>query len=230
MENFDKSEIEKFSSLAEQWWDPSGKFKPLHLINPLRADYISSKVNLKNKKILDVGCGGGILSESLALKGAKVKGIDLAEGPLKVAKIREQKSNLGITYEKIETSKLIKKKEKFDVITCLEMLEHVPDPEKTVKECSELLNDNGDIFFSTINRNLKAFTLAILGAEYILNILPKGTHDYEKLIKPSELLTYINKSGLDFLEIKGMTYIPFFDIVKLSNDPSVNYIIHARKK
>ena len=230
MENFDKSEIEKFSSLADQWWDPSGKFKPLHLINPLRADYISSKINLKNKKILDVGCGGGILAESLALKGAKVKGIDLADGPLKVAKIREQKRNLGITYEKVETSKLIKKKEKFDVITCLEMLEHVPDPEKTVKECSELLNNNGDIFFSTINRNLKAFTLAILGAEYILNILPKGTHDYEKLIKPSELLNYIDKGGLDFLEIKGMTYIPFFDIVKLSNDPSVNYIIHAQKK
>ena len=230
MENFDKSEIEKFSSLADQWWDPSGKFKPLHLINPLRADYISSKVNLKNKKILDVGCGGGILAESLALKGGNVKGIDLADGPLEVAKVREQKRNLGITYEKIETSKLIKKKEKFDVITCLEMLEHVPDPEKTVKECSELLNNNGDIFFSTINRNLKAFTLAILGAEYILNILPKGTHDYEKLIKPSELLTYIDKGGLDFSEIKGMTYIPFFDIVKLSNDPSVNYIIHARKK
>ena len=230
MENFDKSEIEKFSSLADQWWDPSGKFKPLHLINPLRADYISSKVNLKNKKILDVGCGGGILAESLALNGANVKGIDLADGPLEVAKIREQKRNLGITYEKIETSKLIKKKEKFDVITCLEMLEHVPDPEKTVKECSELLNNNGDIFFSTINRNLKAFTLAILGAEYILNILPKGTHDYEKLIKPSELLTYIDNGGLDFSEIKGMTYIPFFDIVKLSNDPSVNYIIHARKK
>ena len=209
MENFDKSEIEKFSSLADQWWDPSGKFKPLHLINPLRADYISSKVNLKNKKILDVGCGGGILAESLALKGGNVKGIDLADGPLEVAKIREQKRNLGITYEKIETSKLIKKKEKFDVITCLEMLEHVPDPEKTVKECSELLNNNGDIFFSTINRNLKAFTLAILGAEYILNILPKGTHDYEKLIKPSELLTYIDKGGLDFSEIKGMTYIPF---------------------
>ena len=170
MENFDKSEIEKFSSLADQWWDPSGKFKPLHLINPLRADYISSKVNLKNKKILDVGCGGGILAESLALKGANVKGIDLADGPLEVAKIREQKRNLGITYEKIETSKLIKKKEKFDVITCLEMLEHVPDPEKTVKECSELLNNNGDIFFSTINRNLKAVTLAILGAEYILNL------------------------------------------------------------
>ena len=230
MENFDKSEIEKFSSLADQWWNPSGKFKPLHLINPLRADYISSKVNLKSKKILDVGCGGGILAESLALKGANVKGIDLADGPLEVAKIREQKRNLGITYEKIETSKLIKKKEKFDVITCLEMLEHVPDPEKTVKECSELLNNNGDIFFSTINRNLKAFTLAILGAEYILNILPKGTHDYEKLIKPSELLTYIDNGGLDFSEIKGMTYIPFFDIVKLSNDPSVNYIIHARKK
>ena len=202
MENFDKSEIEKFSSLADQWWDPSGKFKPLHLINPLRADYISSKVNLKNKKILDVGCGGGILAESLALKGANVKGIDLADGPLEVAKIREQKRNLGITYEKIETSKLIKKKEKFDVITCLEMLEHVPDPEKTVKECSELLNNNGDIFFSTINRNLKAFTLAILGAEYILNILPKGTHDYEKLIKPSELLAYIDRGGLDFSEIK----------------------------
>ena len=200
MENFDKSEIEKFSSLADQWWDPSGKFKPLHLINPLRADYISSKVNLNSKKILDVGCGGGILAESLALKGAKVKGIDLADGPLEVAKIREQKRKLGITYEKIETSKLIKKKEKFDVITCLEMLEHVPDPGKTVKECSELLNNNGDIFFSTINRNLKAFTLAILGAEYVLNILPKGTHDYEKLIKPSELLTYIDK-GLSLIHI-----------------------------
>ena len=164
-----KKEIEKFSKIAEEWWNPEGKFKPLHKFNPIRISYIKENIiktfNLENKKnplknvkILDVGCGGGILAESLALKGANVKGIDLADGPLEVAKIREQKRNLGITYEKIETSKLIKKKEKFDVITCLEMLEHVPDPEKTVKECSELLNNNGDIFFSTINRNLKAFT------------------------------------------------------------------------
>ena len=224
MENFDKSEIEKFSSLADQWWDPSGKFKPLHLINPLRADYISSKVNLKNKKILDVGCGGGILAESLALKGANVKGIDLADGPLEVAKIREQKRNLGITYEKIETSKLIKKKEKFDVITCLEMLEHVPDPEKTVKECSELLNNNGDIFFSTINRNLKAFTLAILGAEYILRWLPIGTHDWNQFVEPDKLIDLGKKNSLHLNKIDGVKFNPIQNKFKLSEDKSVNYI------
>ena len=230
MKNFDQHELEKFTQLANQWWDPNGKFKPLHLINPLRSDYIDSKIPVSGKTILDVGCGGGILSESLARKGAKVTGIDLSDGPLRVAKIRNEKVNLDITYKKISTNELLKSGKKFDIIACLEMLEHVPDPEEIVSDCEKMLNKNGHIFFSTINRNLKSFILAILGAEYILNILPQGTHDYEKLIKPSELKKYIDNSGLNFTEIKGMSYLPFFDIAKLTDDPSVNYIIHAQKR
>tara|TARA_B100001057_G_scaffold152798_1_gene152885 strand:+ start:7797 stop:8489 length:693 start_codon:yes stop_codon:yes gene_type:complete len=230
MKNFDQQELEKFTQLANQWWDPNGKFKPLHLINPLRSDYINKKINVSGKSVLDVGCGGGILSESLARKGAKVTGIDLSEGPLKVAQIRNEKVNLDIDYKKISTNQLVDSGEKFDVIACLEMLEHVPDPSEIVSDCQKLLKKNGHIFFSTINRNLKSFVFAILGAEYILNILPQGTHDFEKLIKPSELRNYIDKSGLFFEEIRGMSYLPFFDIAKLTDDPSVNYIIHARKK
>ena len=230
MKNFDQQELEKFTQLANQWWDPNGKFKPLHLINPLRSDYINKKINVSGKSVLDVGCGGGILSESLARKGAKVTGIDLSEGPLKVAQIRNEKVNLDIDYKKISTNQLVDSGERFDVIACLEMLEHVPDPSEIVSDCEKLLKKNGHIFFSTINRNLKSFVFAILGAEYILNILPQGTHDFEKLIKPSELRNYIDKSGLFFEEIRGMSYLPFFDIAKLTDDPSVNYIIHARKK
>ena len=230
MKNFDQQELEKFTQLANQWWDPNGKFKPLHLINPLRSDYINKKINVSGKSVLDVGCGGGILSESLARKGAKVTGIDLSEGPLKVAQIRNEKVNLDIDYKKVSTNQLVDSGEKFDVIACLEMLEHVPDPSEIVSDCEKLLKKNGHIFFSTINRNLKSFVFAILGAEYILNILPQGTHDFEKLIKPSELRNYIDKSGLFFEEIRGMSYLPFFDIAKLTDDPSVNYIIHARKK
>lgn len=230
MKNFDQQELEKFTQLANQWWDPNGKFKPLHLINPLRSDYINKKINVSGKSVLDVGCGGGILSESLARKGAKVTGIDLSEGPLKVAQIRNKKVNLDIDYKKISTNQLVDSGEKFDVIACLEMLEHVPDPSEIVSDCEKLLKKNGHIFFSTINRNLKSFVFAILGAEYILNILPQGTHDFEKLIKPSELRNYIDESGLYFEEIRGMSYLPFFDIAELTDDPSVNYIIHARKK
>ena len=230
MKNFDQQELEKFTQLANQWWDPNGKFKPLHLINPLRSDYINKKINVSGKSVLDVGCGGGILSESLARKGAKVTGIDLSEGPLKVAQIRNEKVNLDIDYKKISTNQLVDSGEKFDVIACLEMLEHVPDPSEIVSDCEKLLKKNGHIFFSTINRNLKSFVFAILGAEYILNILPQGTHDFEKLIKPSELRNYIDESGLYFEEIRGMSYLPFFDIAELTDDPSVNYIIHARKK
>ena len=230
MKNFDQQELEKFTQLANQWWDPNGKFKPLHLINPLRSDYINKKINVSGKSVLDVGCGGGILSESLARKGAKVTGIDLSEGPLKVAQIRNKKVNLDIDYKKISTNQLVDSGEKFDVIACLEMLEHVPDPSEIVADCEKLLKKNGHIFFSTINRNLKSFVFAILGAEYILNILPQGTHDFEKLIKPSELRNYIDESGLYFEEIRGMSYLPFFDIAELTDDPSVNYIIHARKK
>ena len=230
MENFDQLELEKFSALADQWWDPNGKFKPLHLINPLRTSYIEKKVNIKGLEILDIGCGGGILSELLSRKGANVTAIDLADGPLNVAKIRQKKSQLPIKYRKISTTDIVKEKNQFDVVTCLEMLEHVPDPSIVVKECAQLCKKDGHLFFSTINRNLKSFIFAIMGAEYILNILPKGTHEYEKLIKPSELKTYVDDAKLDFEEIKGMSYLPYLDIVKLTDDPSVNYIIHARKK
>ena len=230
MENFDQLELEKFSALADQWWDPNGKFKPLHLINPLRTSYIEKKVDIKGLEILDIGCGGGILSELLSRKGANVTAIDLADGPLNVAKIRQKKSQLPIKYRKISTTDIVKEKNQFDVVTCLEMLEHVPDPSIVVKECAQLCKKDGHLFFSTINRNLKSFVFAIMGAEYILNILPKGTHEYEKLIKPSELKTYVDDAKLDFEEIKGMSYLPYLDIVKLTDDPSVNYIIHARKK
>ena len=230
MENFDQLELEKFTKLADQWWDPNGKFKPLHLINPLRTSYIEKRTSIKGSEILDIGCGGGILSELLSQKGGIVTAIDLADGPLNVAKIRQQKSKLPIDYRKISTTDLVKEGKQYDVITCLEMLEHVPDPSIVVKECAQLCKPGGHLFFSTINRNLKSFIFAILGAEYILNILPQGTHEFEKLIKPSEMKGFIDSADLDFEEVNGMSYLPFLDIVRLTDDPSVNYIIHATKK
>ena len=230
MNNFDQQELDKFSKLADEWWNPNGKFKPLHLINPLRVSYIENKVQLKGLDILDIGCGGGILSEALSQKGANVTAIDLADGPLEVAKIRQKQSKLDIKYKKMSTSELVNEGHKYDVITCLEMLEHVPDPAEIVKDCADLTKNGGHLFFSTINRNLKSFVFAILGAEYIFNILPQGTHEFEKLIKPSELKNYVDAAKLDFEEVKGMSYIPIFDIVKLTEDSSVNYIVHARKK
>ncbi len=230
MENFDQLELEKFTKLADQWWDPNGKFKPLHLINPLRTSYIEKRTSIMDSEILDIGCGGGILSELLCQKGGIVTAIDLADGPLNVAKIRQQKSQLPINYRKISTTDLVKEGKQFDVITCLEMLEHVPDPSIVVKECAQLCKSGGHLFFSTINRNLKSFIFAILGAEYILNILPQGTHEFEKLIKPSEMKGFIDSADLDFEEVNGMSYLPFLDIVRLTDDPSVNYIIHATKK
>ena len=230
MNNFDQQELDKFSKLADEWWNPNGKFKPLHLINPLRVSYIENKVQLKGLDILDIGCGGGILSEALSQKAANVTAIDLADGPLEVAKIRQKQSKLDIKYKKRSTAELVNEGHKYDVITCLEMLEHVPDPAGIVKDCADLTKSGGHLFFSTINRNLKSFVFAILGAEYILNILPKGTHEFEKLIKPSELKNYVDAAKLDFEEVKGMSYIPIFDIVRLTEDSSVNYIVHARKK
>ena len=230
MNNFDQQELDKFSKLADEWWNPNGKFKPLHLINPLRVSYIEDKVELRGLDILDIGCGGGILSEALSQKGANVTAIDLADGPLEVAKIRQKESKLDIRYEKKSTSELVDEGNKFDVITCLEMLEHVPDPAEIVKDCADLTKNGGHLFFSTINRNLKSFVFAILGAEYILNILPQGTHEFEKLIKPAELKNYVDAAKLDFEEVKGMSYIPILDIVRLTEDSSVNYIVHARKK
>ena len=230
MNNFDQNELDKFSKLADEWWDPNGKFKPLHLINPLRSEYISKKINLEGLDVLDIGCGGGILAESLTKKGANVTAIDLADGPLNVAKLRAQKTKLNINYQKISSSDLAETGKKYDVITCLEMLEHVPDPNKVVADCQKLLKKDGHVFFSTINRNLKSLMLAIFGAEYILNILPRGTHEYEKLIKPSEMKGFIDDANLEFKEIKGMLYLRFLDIAKLTNDTSVNFIIHATKK
>ena len=230
MKNFDQLELEKFTKLADQWWDPNGKFKPLHLINPLRTSYIEKRTAIKDSEILDIGCGGGILSELLCQKGGIVTAIDLADGPLNVAKIRQQKSQLPINYRKISTTDLVKEGKQYDVITCLEMLEHVPDPSIVVKECAQLCKSEGHLFFSTINRNLKSFIFAILGAEYILNILPQGTHEFEKLIKPSEMKSFIDSADLKFEEVNGMSYLPFLDIVRLTDDPSVNYIIHATKR
>ena len=222
MENFDQLELEKFTKLADQWWDPNGKFKPLHLINPLRTSYIEKRTSIKGSEILDIGCGGGILSELLSQKGGIVTAIDLADGPLNVAKIRQQKSKLPIDYRKISTTDLVKEGKQYDVITCLEMLEHVPDPSIVVKECAQLCKPGGHLFFSTINRNLKSFIFAILGAEYILNILPQGTHEFEKLIKPSEMKSFIDSADLEFEEVNGMSYLPFLDIVRLPDTQTVN--------
>ena len=226
--NVDLEEIEKFNLLAHKWWDPTSEFKPLHEINPLRLNFIKSSVSLKGKKVLDVGCGGGILSESLASVGADVTGIDQGDKVIQIAKLHAKESGVKIKYKHINIEDFYKNTdERFDVITCLEMLEHVPDPNSIINTCSKLLKPGGKIFFSTINKNLKAFLFAIIGAEYILNLLPKGTHEYKKFIKPSQLQAWTNRNNLSFDSIIGMTYNPITQKYKLSQDTSVNYIVEA---
>jgi 2-polyprenyl-6-hydroxyphenyl methylase/3-demethylubiquinone-9 3-methyltransferase len=226
--NVDIQEIEKFNLLAHKWWDPTSEFKPLHEINPLRLSFIKSSVNIKGKKILDVGCGGGILSESLANEGADVTGIDQGDRVIKIAKLHAKESGIKVKYKHINIEDFYKNTdERFDVITCLEMLEHVPDPNSIINTCSKLLMPGGKIYFSTINKNLKAFLFAIIGAEYILNLLPKGTHEYKKFIKPSQLQAWVNSNGLSFDSIIGMTYNPITQKYKLSQDTSVNYIVEV---
>ena len=230
MSNVDQSEIDKFSALAHRWWDPTSEFKPLHAINPLRLGWIESITSLAGKKVLDVGCGGGILAESLSKAGGIVTGIDLSNKALKVAELHQLESNTSVQYRSISAEDLAKQEpENYDVVTCMEMLEHVPDPSSVVQACATLCKPGGSIFFSTLNRNPKSYLFAIIGAEYILKLLPKGTHEYDKFIKPSELAGFTRQAGLELLEVKGMTYNPLTQIYRLGSDTDVNYMIATRK-
>lgn len=227
--NVDADEIAKFEALAFRWWDTESEFKPLHEINPLRLDFIDKHANLAGKKVLDIGCGGGILTESMAKRGATVKGIDLGAAPLAVAKIHAKEENLEVEYQAIAAEEIAQQEPStYDIVTCMEMLEHVPDPAAIVSACATLVKPGGHVFFSTINRNPKSFLFAIVGAEYVLNLLPKGTHHYEKLIRPSELDHWIRQASLQTNEIIGMSYNPLRKTYKLSSDTSVNYLVHSQ--
>ena len=230
MENIDSAEIAKFESLAARWWDPNSEFAPLHEINPLRVSYIANRHSLEGCRALDVGCGGGLLSEALSDQGAAVTGLDAGAGPIAVAKLHARANNHSIDYRHLTIEQFVDENpEPFDVICCLEMLEHVPDPALTIKSCVKLLKPGGDIFFSTINRNLKSFLFAIVGAEYVLSLLPRGTHDYKKLIRPSELDQWSRTSGLSIKDITGMHYNPLSKKYRLGPGVAVNYLAHYRK-
>lgn len=229
-QNVDQAELQKFASLAHRWWDKNSEFKPLHEINPLRLDYIDQAAGLKGKRVLDVGCGGGILSESMAVRGAEVTGIDLGEKALKVAQLHSLESGVKVDYRLVSVESLaVENPSAFDAVTCMEMLEHVPDPSAIIAACAALVKPGGHVFFSTINRNPKAYLFAVIGAEYVLNMLPKGTHEYEKFIKPSELSSWARHSGLSISGLKGMSYNPLTKRYWLGDDVSVNYIVHATK-
>lgn len=228
--NADPAELEKFSALAHRWWDKNSEFKPLHEINPLRLDYIDQHAGLAGKRVLDVGCGGGILSESMSLRGADVTGIDLGEKALKVAQLHKLESGVQVEYRLISVEQLAEELPgQFDVVTCMEMLEHVPDPAAIIAACAKLVKPGGHVFFSTINRNPKAYLYAVLGAEYLLNLLPRGTHDYAKFIKPSELSAWARQSGLTTRALIGMRYNVLSKHYWLDQDVSVNYIVHTTR-
>lgn len=230
MSNADPIEIEKFSLLAHRWWDANSEFKPLHEINPLRLDYINRIAPLAGKTVLDVGCGGGILSESMAGMGAQVTGIDLGEKPLQVAKLHLLESGKQVEYRKIAVEDLaVERPAAFDTVTCMEMLEHVPDPQSVVRACAQLVRPGGHVFFSTLNRNPKSYLFSIIGAEYLLNMLPRGTHDYAKFLKPSELAQFCRDAGLSVTDITGMSYNPISKIYSLGKDADVNYMFACRR-
>jgi 2-polyprenyl-6-hydroxyphenyl methylase/3-demethylubiquinone-9 3-methyltransferase len=229
--NVDSGEIAKFEALASRWWDPESEFKPLHDINPLRANWIDQKAAIAGKKVADIGCGGGLLSEALTQRGAQVTGIDMGEAPLAVARLHQLESGLEIDYRQMTAEELAEQSpESFDVVTCLEMLEHVPDPAAVIQACARLVKPGGQVFFSTLNRNPKSYLFAILGAEYLLRLLPRGTHEYNKFIKPSEMGQWIRAAGMEVSELMGMTYNPVTKRYKLPpHDVQVNYLMRATK-
>lgn len=229
--NVDPAEIEKFSALASRWWDPTSEFKPLHDINPLRLGWINDVAGgLHNKKIIDVGCGGGILAESMAAQGADVTGIDLADKSLKIARLHSLETGIKVDYQHISAEEMAASHPgQFDVVTCMEMLEHVPDPASVIRACAQMVKPGGWVFFSTLNRNPKSFLFAIVGAEYLLNLVPKGTHHYDTFIKPSELARSARQCGLQMHELKGLEYNPISKHYKLSQDSSVNYLMATYK-
>ena len=231
IDNVDPAEIAKFEALAARWWDPNSEFKPLHEINPLRANWIDGFSSVKGKSLLDVGCGGGLLTEAMAWRGASVKGIDMGEAPLSVARLHQLESGLDIDYEKTTAEQLAAQSPgAFDVVTCLEMLEHVPNPASVIRACAKLCKPGGHLYFSTINRNPKAFALSIVGAEYILGLLPKGTHEYGKFIRPAELAEWLRENELQLQHMTGLTYNPLFKRYRLNErDVDVNYMVHVTK-
>ena len=223
--NVDPAEVAKFEALASRWWDPHSEFKPLHDINPLRVDYIDRRAALTGREVLDVGCGGGILSEAMATRGARVTGIDMGEAPLSVARLHQYESGVEVDYQRITAEQLAAAQPaSFDVVTCLEMLEHVPDPASVIRACAQLVKPGGQVFFSTLNRNPKSYLFAILGAEYLLRLLPKGTHDYRKFIRPSELDEWARQAGLELDDLTGMSYNPLSGEYRLGDDVDVNYL------
>lgn len=228
--NVDPDEIRKFEELAERWWDPESEFKPLHAINPLRFNYINERSALAGKTVIDVGCGGGLLSEAMAIAGANVTGIDMGETPLAVAREHAQASGISVRYEQIQAEHIAEREAgQYDIVTCLEMLEHVPDPASVVAACHALVKPGGSVYFSTINRTAKGYLFAVIGAEYVLNLLPRGTHEYAKFIRPSELEQYARDAGLGLQHITGLHYNPLTQVYRLGPGVDVNYMMHTTR-
>ena len=228
--NVDPAEISKFDAVAPRWWDPDGEFRPLHDLNPARLDYIESRAGLAGRRVLDVGCGGGLLAEGMARRGARVTGIDLAQGALEVARLHGLESGVMVDYREVPVEDLARtERGTFDLVTCLEMLEHVPDPTLVVQALAQLVRPGGDVICSTINRNAKAFALAIVGAEYLLRLLPAGTHQYARLIRPSELARWAREAGLELVDLAGLDYQPLTRKARINADTSVNYLVHFKR-